>query len=131
MKQATKLATRFLQYVGIALSFLLVCALLIAIAVYTGHSHEPPVGWFGLAGFTPLVFWAVVKPLRMWWKHATFWFAVVALLVVHLLAFVAVLLYYPRWPLLWFVPVSFVEAALFMMILGYLFNDTNGPRTLR
>jgi hypothetical protein len=120
-KKAMGLGWRLLRDVGIALAFLVAIALLVMIQAYTGYRGEVPVGWFGLAGFTPLVFWAVIKPLRMYRKRPTFWLAVAALLVVHLLAFVAVLLHYPRWPLLWFVPISYVEAALFLTILGKLF----------
>lgn len=118
-----KLGTRFLLYVAIALGVLAACALFIAIAVYTGHAQRLPVGWFGLAGFTPLVFWVVVKSLKRHWKRLTFWFAVAALLVLHLFVFVAILLHFPEWPLLWFIPVSFVEAGLFVMALGKLLDD--------
>jgi hypothetical protein len=129
LKQSTaiKMGSRFLLYVGIALGVLIACALFVLIAVYTGHTRELPIGWFGLAGFTPLIFWAVIKSLRKYWNCPTFWVAVLALLIVHLLAFVAVLLHYPRWPLLWFIPVSFVEAGVFLMILGKLFNDKRSP----
>jgi len=118
-----KLGSRLLLYFGVALGVLFVCALFIAIAVYAGHTRELPVGWFGLAGFTPLVFWVVIKSRRKCWNLPMFWLAVTALLLLHVLAFVAVLFRYPRWPLLWFIPVSFVEAGLFVMILGKLFND--------
>jgi hypothetical protein len=123
-----RLGSRFLLYIAIALGVLAICALLVAIAIYTGHTRRLPVGWFGLVGFTPLIFWTVIKSLRRCWKRAGFWFAVAALLALHLLAFVATLLRYPQWPLLWFVPVSMVEAGLFVMILGKLFNDTDGTR---
>lgn len=112
-------------YIAIALGVLGVCAMLVAIAIYTGHTRNMPVGWFGLAAFTPLVFWTVLKLLRRHWKRPAFWSAVVALLVLHILAFVATLLHYPQWPLLWFIPVSMVEASLFLMILGKLFNGSN------
>jgi len=122
---AARLGTRFLLYVAIALGVLALCAVLVAIAIYMGHSHGFPVGWYGLAGFTPLIFWTVVKSLRRCWRHAGFWFSVAALLILHLLAFAAALLRYPQWPLLWFVPLSMVEAGLFVMILGKLFDDRN------
>lgn len=119
-----KIASRLLLYVGIAFGVLVAIALTMVIGVYAGYTHEPPVGWFGLAGFTPLIFWSVIKSLRRCWKRAAFWLSVAALLVLHILAFVAVLLHYPPWPLLWFIPISFIEAGLFVMILGKLFSDT-------
>jgi hypothetical protein len=119
---ATKIMKRVLLYILIALGFLAACSLFVAVSIYTGHTHGLPVGWFGLVGFTPLVFWAVIKSLRNHWKRRGFWFAVSALLVVHLLAFVGILLRYPQWPLLWFIPVSFAEAGLFVIVLGKLFN---------
>ena len=129
MKQlkATKVASRFLLYVGIALGVLVAIALTILIGAYVGYTHEPSVGWLGLAGFTPLIFWSVVKSLRNRWKRPSFWLAVAALLVLHILAFAAVLTHYPRWPLLWFIPVSFIEAGVFVMILGKLFSESGHP----
>lgn len=121
----TKLGLRTLVYLAIALGVLLLCALLVTIAIYTGHTREAPVGWFGLAGFTPVIFWAVLKSLRRRWKRRGFWFAVSALMLLHLLTFAGILLRYPRWPLLWFVPASFVEAGFFVVILGRLFDDNN------
>ena len=123
-----KMVSRFLLYIVIALGFLTLCGLFVAIAVYTGHTRRLSAGWFGLVGFTPLVFWAAVKPLKRHWKRPAFRSAVAGLLVLHLLAFVAILLRYPQWPLLWFVPVSMVEAGLFAMILGKLFNQASDPR---
>lgn len=120
---AMKLACRVLLYLGIAVSFLLACGLFAAIAIYIGRIREVPVGWFGLAGFTPLVFWGVIKSLRNCWDRPTFWLAVMALLLLHVLAFVGVLVRYPRWPLLWFIPISFVEVGVFVMVLGKLFID--------
>jgi hypothetical protein len=121
-----KLASRFLLYIAIALGFLALCGLFVAVAVYSGHTGKVPVGWFGLVGFTPIVFWVVVKSLRRYWKRPAFWTAAAGLMVLHLLAFVATLLHYPQWPLLWFIPVSMVEAGLFALILGKLFNHASG-----
>jgi CDP-diglyceride synthetase len=128
LKKPMKLGLRLLRDVGIALAVVAAIALLVSILVYTGHTELPelPVGWLGLAGFTPVVFWAVIKPLRMYWKHPSFWLAVAALLVLHFLAFVVALLHYPRWPLLWFVPISVVEAGLLALILGKLFSLHHG-----
>jgi hypothetical protein len=121
---ALKLGSRFLLYIAIAIGALALCALLVAIAVYSGHTHGLPVAWFGFIGFTPLIFWTVIKSLKRHWKQPAFWFAVGGLFILHSLAFVATLLHYPRWPLLLFIPTSMVEAGLFVLVLGKLFDDS-------
>jgi hypothetical protein len=128
-QSAAKLMSRFLLYIAIALGVLAVCTLLVAIGIRTGHTRDVPVGWFGLAGFTPLVFWAVTKSLKRYWKRPAFWFAVAGLMMLHVLAAVAILLRYPQWPLLWFIPVSLVGAGVFVTLLGRLFNDGHRTRS--
>jgi hypothetical protein len=120
--KAKKLGLRFLLYVAIALGVLVFCALLVAVAIYTGHTSDLPVGWFGLAGFTPLLFWTVIKMMRKDWERPAFWLALLALLILHLLGFVGLLLRYPHWRLLWFIPTSMIEAGVFVVILGKLFG---------
>lgn len=124
---AAKLASRFLLYVVVALGFLLVCVVFVVIAVYSGQTRGLPVGWFGLAGFTPPIFWAAVKPLKWLWNRPAFWLAVAALLGLHLLAFMAILLRYPQWPLLWFVPIGLIEAGVLFLVLDKLFNYSQMP----
>jgi hypothetical protein len=113
--------------VALGLSIVAAAVLFAWLSIRTGKSI--PVGWLGLVSFTPLVFWVVLKSLRRYWKLRSFWFAVSALLLLHLLAFAAILLRYPQWPLLWFVPISFVEAGLLVVILGKLFHDGSAPST--
>lgn len=110
-------------YVLIAIGFLALVAAYLAVSVYTGHREGVPVGWLGLVGFTPLVFWAVIKSFRRYWKYRGFWFAVIVLLILHLATFASVLCYYPQWPLMWFVPTSFVEAGLFVTVISKFFDN--------
>lgn len=115
---------RCLLYVGLALIFLAVFTLLAVLSVHTGI--VVPRRWAGLVFWTPFLFWWVVKPLKRHWKRPAFWWAVSGLLILHLLALCAVLVHYPQWPLVWFVPVSIVEAGLYTVVLIKLFDHTRG-----
>jgi hypothetical protein len=117
------LLRRSLWYIGVALAILLIVLGFVAISFYTGHTHPPPVGWFGLVGFTPLVFWAVITTLRLHWDRPVFWFAIAGLAGLHVALFTAILMRYPQWPLLWFIPVSMIEGGLFVVVLTWLFDQ--------
>ena len=116
---------RLLFYLFIAIAFLIAFALIFALMVRLGMigNGVPRVGWFGLAAFTPIVFWNVIKPLKRHWKRVAFWSTVGALLLLHLAAFVQLLLHFPQFPLLWFIPLSMFEGALFWLILERLFDQ--------
>lgn len=116
-----KVVRRLLLYFGLAFAGLIVLALISALSVRTGIVI--PIRWVALPGFTLLIFWSTVKLFRRDWKRPAFWSAIVALLVSHLLAFVVILVRYPRWPLVWFVPVSILETGVFVAILTKLFDD--------
>ena len=49
--------------------------------------------------------------------------SIAGLLIVHLLAFVAILRAYPQWRGIWFMPAIIVEAGLFGAILYLLFGE--------
>lgn len=114
---------RILADVALGIGIIVASVLFALLSIYTGKRIS--VGWLGLVGFTPLIFWLVSRSQRRYWKRPTFWLAMTALLVLHVLAFVAILLRYPQWPLLWFVPVSLVEAAVFIAALGRVFGNGN------
>jgi len=61
-----------------------------------------------------------ISKSREAWHRPTFWLAVVGLLAVHLLAFVAILRSYPEFRMIWFMPIVIVEAAFFSIILNML-----------
>ncbi len=75
-------------------------------------------------GYTGLLFWVTMRQSRELWRRIDYWFTMVGLLVVHSLAFTAVLRAYPEWRMIWFMPVVIVEAGLFGAItyepLGYV-----------
>jgi hypothetical protein len=57
------------------------------------------------------------------WNRPAFWLAILGLLAVHLLAFVAILRSYPEWRMIWFMPIVIVEAGLFSIILDMLLGN--------
>jgi hypothetical protein len=80
----------------------------------------PSLRWWSLAGTTALIFWAVVKQFKRYWHVLSFWYKVGGLLIIHCLAYTAVLLRVSEWRLLWFVPLSVVEGGLLVLALDKL-----------
>ena len=109
---------RAFLYLGLAVASLIGIGLLVAFSVQTGIALTG--GWIGLAGYTGLLFWVVISRSRERWYQPTFWPVVVGLLGAHLSAFAAVLRSYPAWPMIWFLPIVIVEAALFSVVLDML-----------
>jgi apolipoprotein N-acyltransferase len=116
-----RIARRAFLYVGLALAALAVIGLLVAISVQTGAVFTG--GWIGLAIYTSGLFWVTIRQSREYWRRPGFWMVIAGLLVVHLLAFVAILRAYPRWRMVWFMPVVIGEGGLFGAILYLLFAD--------
>jgi len=116
-----KIARRSLLYIGLALAALAVIGLLVAISVHTGTAFTG--GWIGLVVYTSGLFWVTIRQSRDYWRRPGFWLALAGLLVVHLLAFVAILRTYPQWRMIWFIPVVIVEGGLFGAILYLLFGS--------
>jgi O-antigen ligase len=83
-----KIIQRLFLYVGIALGVLAVFA---AVIIFTKGGGHVSAGWFGLVGYTCLLFWVTMRQTREHWQRAGYWFTVGGLLVVHSLAFVAIL----------------------------------------
>jgi hypothetical protein len=112
---------RFLLYVGIAIVVLLLVGA--AVVLTKGAIGGVAWPWVALAVFTVGLFWVVIKQSRAYWRHVSFWLVIAALLVVHLLAFTAILRAYPQWREIWFWPIIVVEAGLFGAILYLLFGE--------
>jgi len=114
-----KIVQRLFMYVGIALAVLVVFAVVIVLS----RGARIPSEWLALAVYTAGLFWVAIKQSREYWHRPSFWLAISGLLVVHLLAFVAILRAYPKWHAIWFIPVVVVEGGLFGAILYILFGD--------
>jgi hypothetical protein len=120
---AGKIARRALLYFGLAIASLAAFALVFAILVYTGQTGGVPGRWIALAVFTSCLFWISIRQSKRYWNRSGFWFVITGLLVVHLLAFVAILRAYPQWRGIWFWPIVIVEGGLIGAILYMLFGD--------
>ncbi|MGH9376023.1 MAG: hypothetical protein ACRD1J_07620 [Terriglobia bacterium] len=118
MKPRVGIAKRLLIDVGVGIGIITFAALLFAITLVTGKTV--PFNWIEFVGMTPIVFWLVVKQFRRYWHRPSFWFAAAGLLAIHGGFFTIVLIKYPEWPGIWFVPVSILEAGLLFMILNKL-----------
>jgi O-antigen/teichoic acid export membrane protein len=118
---------RILLYIGLALAALTIFALFFALTVYLGVTDKVnswfKSGWIGFAAYTALLFWVTVRQSRRRWHHWSFWFAIACLLTIHCLAFVAILRIYPDWRVIWFWPITVVEAGIFGATLAWLFPE--------
>src|ERR1700674_2396197 len=117
-----KIVQRFLLYIGIALAVLVVFAVAIVLSKGTTVSAE----WIGLVVYTSGLFWVTIRQSREYWRRPSFWLAIAGLLVVHLLAFVAILRAYHRWHMIWFIPVVIVEGGLFGAFVYFFFGGGSG-----
>src|SRR5690348_7521082 len=114
-----KLIQRFFLYVGLALVALAVLALIVVLT----HGASVPSRWVALIVYTFGLFWVAIRQSREYWQYAAFWLAIFGLLVIHSLAFVAVLRGYPQWRGIWFMPIVIGEGGLFGAVLYFLFGS--------
>ena len=103
---------------GFVLAFFAVCDLAIAFSLRTGT--ELSGGWFGLVGYTGVLFWVMAVRWREYWNRPRFWITVAGLLVIHLLGFGVILERYPGWRMIWFAPIIIVEAGIISTIFSAL-----------
>jgi len=75
----------------------------------TGGTGQLPLRWIGLIGQTALTFGYPVAGLRPLWRRPWLWMAIGVMLAVHTAIFVAVLQHVRQWPLIYFVPISYIE----------------------
>lgn len=119
-----KIVQRFFLYIGIALVVLVV----FAVAIVLSKGSKLSGVWIALAVYTSGLFWITIRQSRGYWRRPGFWLAIAGLLVVHLLAFVAILRAYPQWRVIWFWPIGIVEGGLFGAILYLLFGAQTSAR---
>jgi RsiW-degrading membrane proteinase PrsW (M82 family) len=108
-------------YLVLAIAGLIAIFLVVYITYLTGH-RVPTGGWFGLIGFTPFVFWYVIKSQRRHWRRPALWVAVAAFIALHLGLFIPILLKHPDFRMFWFAPLSILEVMVFAGVLMKLFE---------
>jgi hypothetical protein len=114
-----KIVQRFFVYIGIALVVLVVFGVTIVLSKGAKISGD----WIALTIYTSGLFWVTIRQSRRYWRRPGFWLAIAGLLVVHLLAFVAILRAYPQFRGIWFWPIVIAEGGLFGAILYLLFGE--------
>ncbi len=118
---------RLLLYIGLAFASITVFALFFALTIKLGSADKINGwfngGWIGFLVFTGLLFWITVRQSRRRSRHWSFWLAIACLLTIHCLAVVAILRIYPGWRVIWFWPMTVVEAGAFGGTLAWLFPE--------
>lgn len=92
----------YVLYVAITFGFALVVFL-----IENTWGHEALIRWGGLTGFTSMLFGYFITSSRRFLRQWPFWVLTLALLGVHVAAFVAVLVRINEWKLMWFVGMVF------------------------
>jgi len=80
----------------------------------------PPVRWWAFAFMTGVAFWYPVRPLKSNWPRRSFWVTVGCLLLVHVVAWSAILASSAEWRMIWFVPPMVIEVPLLVWVLDRL-----------
>ncbi|HVA63156.1 MAG TPA: hypothetical protein VNF74_05480 [Terriglobales bacterium] len=105
---------------------LLYCVLtalvIIAVMMATGFEWGADViiKWDGLAGYSALLFWALLAGEREQKRTAAFWGFVFLFALAHTAGWVLLLRAIPEWKILWFC-VVFAEVPVFEAAYGVLF----------
>lgn len=121
------LALEGLKLFSIAIGCLVIFALVFFISIKTGIVI--PWRWFALSVWTGFIIWFICRQYKGYLKQAKFWFTLLCLVLVHVLAFVAILRRYPEWPMIWYWPVALLEVPCMGMALdAVLSNKPRRPR---
>jgi hypothetical protein len=118
------LALEGLKLFGIAVSCLIVFALIIIVSIK--HGIVIPHQWFALSVWTGFMIWVICRQYRPYLKHATFWLTLLSLMLVHTFAFIAILRRFPEWPMIWYWPVTLFEVPLMGVALNAILMNRNG-----
>jgi hypothetical protein len=111
------------RFVYTMVGYMLIGAILILLALGIGavmywavvarHMSADSFGrWGGLAIFTVLTFWYVLKKCKAHWKKRAFWAVASGLLVLHLMCYGLLLSSVEHWNDVWFLVISTVEGPI-------------------
>jgi len=114
---------RALLYLGIALGSLAVLAVVVFMSVR--FRLDIPVRWIGLAAFTVVIVWFIFRQYRMLVRNRLFWPSMLSVVGLHVVVYTALLIYIPDWRLGWFLPATFVEIAIIIVILEKVFHPSS------
>ena len=119
---ARNILRRMLLYLGMALCFLAVMGVIVVVSVRTGLSV--PIRWVGLAVFTGVIGFFIFHQYGTFARRRLFWLATISITAVHLTGYAMLLLYFPRWPLGWFLPTTLIEVALITVVMEKTLHRT-------
>jgi hypothetical protein len=110
-----------LKLFAIALGCLIILALVIFISAKTGI--VVPFRWAELCFWTGFLLWVICRQYNTYLKQFRFWFALLCLILIHLIAFIIVLQRYPDWRSIWYVPIVVIEVRCMGTVLDATMRD--------
>ncbi|MGB8776100.1 MAG: hypothetical protein WCC78_18340 [Terriglobales bacterium] len=118
-----RILRRLPLYFGLAFAGLAVMTLVLALSIHFKVTGYFTGGWIGFVGYTSLLFWVVVRQAKPHWYRSSFWLIVLAMLAAHCSMFVSLLRVYPQWRMIWFWPITIVEAGVIGGTIEWLFPE--------
>ena len=118
-----RILRRLPLYFGLAFAGLAVITLVLALSIHFKVTGYLTGGWIGFVGYTGLMFWVVVRWAKPHWYRWHFWLVILAMLTTHCSAFAAILRVYPSWRMIWFWPITIVEAGVIGATVEWLFPE--------
>jgi hypothetical protein len=100
---------------------LIILALLLFISVKTGIVI--PRRWAALGCWTSFLIWIILRQYKSYLKQVKFWCVLLCLLLIHVIAFIVVLQWYPDWRLIWYVPTVVIEAQFMGAVLDTVMRN--------
>jgi hypothetical protein len=110
-----------LKLLGIAVGCLIILALVLFISVKTGIVI--PRRWAALGCWTSFLIWMILRQYKSYLKQVKFWCVLLCLLLIHVIAFIVVLQWYPDWRLIWYVPTVVIEAQFMGAVLDTVMRN--------
>jgi hypothetical protein len=120
MNVRRSLPRRALQIGTLTLAGIAYAGLFISYHDYGAQHWTPPGRWWAVFFCTMAGFSIAVEEFRSDWAQVFFWLTAAGLLVVHLLAFAAVLWFAPELPLPWFAIATAGEVSALVWLLRRL-----------
>jgi hypothetical protein len=117
---ARRIIRWLLAVVGLLIGGLVFALVVVGVGEYGREYSFLRARWIGLVLFTLLVFGLVLHHFRSQWGRFRFWLWLLAMLAVHVLAYVAVLSRVDEWRAVWFAIITIVEGPFLIYFLEQL-----------